>query len=249
MGIRAKIFSGFLIMAIMLLVAGAWSIYELSNIGISVQRILDDNYKSINAAKSMIEALEREDSAILLLLLGKQEEGRAIMRSADDSFRKAYETARNNVTIPGEQEYVDAVSRAYDDYKALWSKPIVETAREGNLSWYFREVHSSFLMAKLSVQNLMSLNDQMMYRTASDMESRAHRAIMPGIIAIISAFVFAIIFSFLINLFVVTPIIKVTDGIQKYIDSGIPLKVKVDTEDEISKLVSSVESLIAQSEK
>ncbi|MBN2282743.1 MAG: MCP four helix bundle domain-containing protein [Deltaproteobacteria bacterium] len=249
MGIRAKIFSGFLIMAIMLLVAGVWSIFELSHIGISVQRLLDDNYKSINAAKSMLEALEREDSAVLLLMLGNRNEGRVILQSADDAFGKAYETARNNVTIPGEQKYVDAILQAYQAYKAVWSRPIVETKREGNLNWYFKEVHSSFLSAKLAVQNLMSLNDQVMYQTASALESRAHRATMPGVIAIISAFIFAVIFSFLINLFIVGPIINLTRGIQQYIDSGTPLHVKVETEDEIAKLVVSIENLIARSKK
>jgi hypothetical protein len=55
----------------MLVVAGIWSIYELTRVGTSVQRLLVENCKSINAGKMMIEALEREDSAVLLLLYGK----------------------------------------------------------------------------------------------------------------------------------------------------------------------------------
>jgi cytochrome c peroxidase len=62
--------------------AGAWSIYELKTVGTSVQRLLDDNYKSINAARLMTEALERKDSAILLLLSGNWTEGREIIESA-----------------------------------------------------------------------------------------------------------------------------------------------------------------------
>ncbi|MDO9515031.1 MAG: MCP four helix bundle domain-containing protein [Syntrophales bacterium] len=249
MRLRAKILSGFLILSAMLLVAGVWSIYELSTIGISVQKILDDNYRSVNAAKSMIEALEREDSGILLLLLGKREEGRTIIGSADESFRKAYETARSNITIPGEEEYVDEIMNTYDIYRNLWRQSVVGTAREGDLNWYLRDTHPAFLKAKLAAQRLMTLNDQTMYLTASNLESRAHRATMPGIIAVASAFIFAIIFSFLINLFVVNPIIKLTDGIQHYLDSGSPLEVRIETEDELSDLVSSVETLIARSKQ
>ncbi|HOO90637.1 MAG TPA: MCP four helix bundle domain-containing protein [Syntrophales bacterium] len=247
MGIRIKILSGFLILSTMLLVAGVWSIYELSTIGISVQKILDENYKSVNAAKSMIEALEREDSGILLLLLGKREEGRTIINSADESFRKAYETARSNITIPGEKGYVDEIMNTYDTYRNLWRQSVVGTAREGDLNWYLREVHSAFLKVKLTTQDLMTLNDKTMYRTASNLESRGHRATMPGIIAVVSAFIFAIIFSFLINLFIVNPIIRLTDGIQDYLDSGKQLDVKVETKDELADLVSSVENLIARS--
>lgn len=249
MGIRAKILSGFLILAALLLVAGAWSIYELRHIGISVQKILDENYKSIDAAKVMTEALEREDSAILLLLLGKRDEGRAIIKTADDSFQKALEIARNNVTVPGELDLVNATIKAYEKYKALWIQPLVSTKYGGDLNWYFKEVHESFLQAKLAVSNLMNINTQAMYKTASNLENRAHRATMPGIIAIVSAFTFAIIFSFLINFFIINPIIKLTSGIQDYLDGGKRLNVKVETEDEISKLTSSVERLIVKSVK
>lgn len=249
MGIRAKIMSGFLILAAMLLVAGAWSIYELKNIGVSAQAILDENYKSIDAAKVMIESLEREDSATLLLLLGRREEGLAIMKSADESFQKAYETARTNVTIPGEQEYIDAVTRAYGTYKNLWMQFIIKPQYRGDLNWYFREVNPNFLKAKMAVSDLMNLNHQIMYKTASHLESRAHRATMPGIIAIVSAFIFAVIFIFLIDHYIINPIVQLTSGIQDYLERGKPLNVRVETEDEISRMVSSVEQLIKKSVK
>ena len=70
---------------------------------------------------------------------------------------------------------------------------------------------------------------------------------MPGIIAIISAFVFAVIFSLLVNVLVVSPIIQVTTGIREYLEAGKPFKVKIDTRDELSNLASSVGSMIERS--
>ena len=96
MKIRVKILSGFLVLALMLLIAGIWSIYELKFLGSSLPEILDDNYQSINASKVMMEALEREDSAILLLLLGKWEEGRNILNSADSLFNDKLLFAEKN---------------------------------------------------------------------------------------------------------------------------------------------------------
>jgi methyl-accepting chemotaxis protein len=72
---------------------------------------------------------------------------------------------------------------------------------------------------------------------------------MPGIIAMVSAFIFAIVFSFLVNVFIIGPIVKLTSGIQDYLDSGRRLNVRVETDDEISKLISSVERLIDKSSK
>ena len=99
MGIRFKILLGFLTLAVMLFIAGVWSIYELNSIGSSVPKLLDENYRSIHAAKKMIEALEREDSAVLLLLLGRWDEGRFLLNTADSLCIKNFDVAYTNITI------------------------------------------------------------------------------------------------------------------------------------------------------
>jgi methyl-accepting chemotaxis protein len=244
MGLRVKILSGFFILTIMLAVAGVWSIYELTIVGTSVQGLLDDNYKSINAGKIMIEALEREDSAVLLLLSGKWKQGRSIIETGDELFQKGFTTAQSNVTIPGEKATVDEIKAKYKAYKDLWIKPIVDTSKEGNLGWYFQEVHRAFQDVKLSVENLITLNDQTMYQTATDLKNRAHRAIMPGIIAILAALIFTVLFTFLIHYYVVSPIIRMTKGIQHFMETGDLPDVQIETHDELFDLVSSIQRLV-----
>jgi methyl-accepting chemotaxis protein len=246
MGLRTKILSGFAILTAMLFIAGVWSIYELRFVGSSVQKMLDDNYKSIHAAKMMIEALERQDSAVLLLLLGKWEEGRSIIRSGDELFRQGFEIARHNVTISGEQGYVDVIEAKYKIYKDLWSRPIVGTKREADLNWYFEEIHQAFLNTKAAVTALMELNDKNMYQTASDLKGRSQRASMPGLVAILSALIFTLVFNYFVNLYVVSPIIKITKGIRKFIETREPVNIEVETKDELADLVSSIQDMIAR---
>ncbi|UCF95196.1 MAG: hypothetical protein JSW39_13940 [Desulfobacterales bacterium] len=243
MSMRFKILAGFLILSSMLFVAGALSVKELSEIGASVQALLDENYKSINASKKMIEALEREDSGVLLLLSGKWEEGRVTIEPANEQFREAFDVARNNITIPGEKSLVDAIEKKYQQYEDLWIRPIVGTPREGNLTWYFQEVHQVFQEVKLSVEQLMSLNDRTMYQTASQLKNRAHRAIMPGIVAIVAAFVFTAIFNYFIHCFVVRPITHIIREIESFIRSGQPMKFKIETKDEIARLANAIHEL------
>jgi HAMP domain-containing protein len=235
MGLREKILSGFLILTMMLAVAGVWSVYELTTVGTSVQRLLDDNYKSVNAGKMMIEALEREDSAVLLLI-----------ESGDYLFQRGFTIAKKNVTIPGEPEYVERIHAKYKIYKDLWTKPIVDTTREGNLDWYFEEVHQAFQDAKFSVEELMTLNDKTMYQTASALKSRAHRAIMPGIVAILAALIFTALFNFFTNHYVISPIITTTRGVQHFMETGELPTIQVETQDELYDLVSSIQRLVAR---
>lgn len=243
MGIRFKILFGFLTLVVMLLIAGIWSIYELNSIGSNIPKMLDENYQSIHAAKKMNEALERENSAILLLVLGNWDRGRSLLRTADSLFNENYKFAYTNITIPGEQDRLDAIKSRYEDYKKLWQRPIVSTQKEGNIEWYFQSIHNSFLSVKSSIEDLIDLNDKTMYQVASDLEKRSERAIMPGIVAIISALVFTLIFNFLVNYFVVGPIIKITNRIKRFKENNTPFDVSVETRDELFYLSNEISDL------
>jgi nitrate/nitrite-specific signal transduction histidine kinase len=249
MKLRIKILSGFLILATMLACAGLLSIYELLSIGASVNRLLSDNYKSINAAKTMIEALEREDSGVLLVLSGKWENGRETIESGDLAFQKAFETAKNNITIPDENKYVDSIASNYQTYKALWMEPLAGTKKEHNLDWYFEEIHGVFQTAKQSVEELMVLNDETMYLTASSLRNRANRAVMPGIVAIISSLVFVLIFNYFINYFVIKPINILAQEAKNSIRTREPLKIDIETKDELRDLASAIQELASSRQR
>lgn len=243
MGLRVKILSGFFILALMLLIAGVWSVYQLKSLGTSVQQLLDENYKSINAADTMLQSLEREDSGILLLMLGNLEEGTKTINAADAAFNQGYQIASNNVTIPGEGNYIKQINEKYKAYKNMWRRPIVDTKREGDLSWYLSTVHVVFLDLKTSINALKVLNEQTLYHTASDLKNRANRAVMPGTVAIISALLFSLLFSYFVNHFMISPIIAITRSVENFEKNDEPFKVTIETEDEIHSLAEAIKSL------
>lgn len=246
MKLRMKIMSGFLILVIMLAVAGIFSIYELTSISSSVQSLLDDNYKSIDAAKKMIEALERQDSGLLLSISGEYREGEQMMEKADKAFLSALDSAKNNCTIPNERDIVDAIGVHYSEYKNLWKD--FTSGKPGNydMEWYFGHGHPDFLAVKTAVGTLMALNDTTMYQTASDLKNRMHRIIMPGIVAIVSALVFAFLFNYFINLYFVNPIISITKEVQKIVKTGKPSSMEIKTKDELKDLASAIHDLSFQ---
>jgi len=89
----------------------------------------------------------------------------------------------------------------------------------------------------------MNLNSNVMFQTASDLKNRANRAVMPGIVAIISSLVFTLIFNYFVNYYLVSPIIKITDSIKKFIDHDSPFNVDIETKDEFSDLVYAIKLL------
>ena len=246
MKLRLKIISGFLLLVAMLIVAGGISILEFSKISKSVRDLLDNNYRSIEASKSMLEALEREDSGILLLLHGNWEGGRKTINQADSSFRASFRIAQNNITEDNEPVYIDSILTSYKRFKAIWERPIVDTYKEENLEWYFNQSHKAFTQVKYAVNDLMTLNQNRMYQEATHLREKARRAIMPGIVAILSAFIFSFLFNFFINHYLVTPLEDIIRRIESFPEESQRIEANVQTRDELKRLQDAINNLISR---
>ena len=244
MKIRFKILAGFVLLITMLFIAGSMSIYEFLRISKLVNTLIEDNYKTIEASKSMMEALEREDSGILLLLIGKWKEGRQIIHSADSLFNSAFNIAKNNITENNEDRYIEKIGTSYLDFKKKWEPPIVGTNKERDINWYFIELHSNFLLVKSEVNALMALNQDSMHEEASKMKEQAHRAIMPGIVAIISALIFLVIFNFFISKYYVKPIKDLIHSLKKCNSQTQNFNAGISTNDELKELEKEIQNLI-----
>jgi len=240
MPLRLRIHSGFLVLAVLLLVAGVWTTWEMRSVGSSVQGILDENYRSIHAATMMVGALEREDSGVLLLLLGQWTEGRATLAAADSVFNEYLSFAERNVTVAGEAELLESIREQYTEYRSRWERPIVDTPRQGDIDWYSSEVHGAFEEVRASVTALAELNQQSLYRTASSVEIRASRAVRPGLVAILACLSVTVVFSFLLQHYVVTAILRIREMAREASCGRMPDEVLLETRGELYDLANYV---------
>ena len=246
MRIRVKILAGFLILVGMLFVAGFISIAEFNSIGKFVQNMFDDNYKTIESSKHMEDALDKENNGVLLLLQGNWEEGRKALVKGDSLFMAHFAIVSRNATEPGEEALIEDLHDKYAAFKKEWERPIVGTKNEGNLKWYFENIYHGYNDAKASVKDLMSLNQTTMYNATSQMKDRAKRAIMPGIVAIISGLIFSFMFNYFIDYYVVKPIVKITDSLVKFKPHTDSLDVEIETKDEIKELADAIDNFIVE---
>ncbi|MBU1013760.1 MAG: hypothetical protein KKG99_12210 [Bacteroidetes bacterium] len=249
MKIKFKILSGFILIIMMLVIAGIVSIYEFSRLSKSVTALIDDNYKTIEASKTMLEALEREDSGILLLLSGHWKKGREILDSADSLFLAAFNIAKNNITETNEDKYIEQIDQSYLRFKERWEPPIVGTAKENSIDWYFTDLHNYFLAAKNDVRALMILNQESMYQESTKLKEKARRAIMPGIVAIIASLVFLVMFNFFISRYYVKPIVDIIQSLKRHTSQTQSFEAGIVTKDEFKELEKEIQSLIYRFKK
>ena len=72
---RSKVFLGFGASLFLMVTILAVAMFLILRLGRASESILQENYRSILAAENMIDAIERQDSGVLLMLSGFVESG------------------------------------------------------------------------------------------------------------------------------------------------------------------------------
>jgi len=239
--IRYKIITGFVILGIMLVISGLISIYELTKLGNQVNRLLMDNYRSIDFSKQMNYSLSLQEKAMLLSIQGERDKADSLFSNAVSTFNDYLLKASNNLTIPGEAGTVDSIAIAYSRFKSTAGKFI--NGISPSLDQYLNEVNPALQDVRRGVEELLTLNQQNLNQTVAFLEKSPYRTIMPGLIIIITSVIFSIVFTYMISYYLLRPISRITKGIQNFTRYHHPYEVTIETRDEIYELNESVKDL------
>ena len=243
MGIRTKIMLGFIILGSMLFISGAISIFELTKLGRSVKGLIYDNYRSIDYSRNMLDALEKQESALLLYANGDSAVAAEKFYKAHSIIVTNLDSAYMNLNLKEEEAYVDSVRVHYAAFMSLAEKSFNNP--RFNLNDYLSNVSSYTMATSEHVKNLITINQQGLFKSAAFLETSAQRASMPGLIVIITSIIFTLVFTFLVHHYFVEPIIKLTKGINDYVKFRKPFDVVLETKDEFHSLKESILSLIS----
>lgn len=241
--LKIKIFSSFMLLVLMLLIAGVMSIWELNKMNNSFSNVIDNNYLSIEHALKVTHALEREDSGILMLFLGNRDEGMRVINTADSNIALSMKEIKKNATEPGEEALIENIEDEYKTYITLLNS-IVAANKIDNEEAIYKDLHSQLTITKQSVTNLMELNQSSMYSKANEMHKKLYQTIMPSIVSIVLAIVFAILLNFYISHYFINPLNKLITAIRNYIPPSTNLNVEIKSEDELKALELEINSLI-----
>lgn len=231
-----------MLLVLMLLIAGVMSIWELRKMNDSFSDVIDNNYQSIEHALKLIDALEREDSGILMLYLGEKDKGRATINSAHSTVEHSMIEIKKNATEPGEEALIEKIEHEYQIYFSL-----LDSAVYGNSSsnqQVYKKLHTQFTKTKKEITHLMGLNQTSMYSKANELHNRLYQTMMPGIVSIISAIIFALLLNFYISHHFVNPLNKLINATQNYNPPSSNLNVEIKSEDELKTLQLEINNLI-----
>jgi len=248
MNIKKKILLGYgVAFALMGLVVGL-AVTNLVSLGKATHAILSENYRSILAAENMVDALERQDSAILLSFLG-EDMGVAQYRENEAVFLQWLARAKDNITIAGEADQVHSISDAYAAYRTLSS---AATARHENplpasgATLYREKIYPAFAQLRDACIELRQLNEQTMYAASMRAGNVAKRAIWSTILVAATALLVALLFSLFISERIVGPIRRFMEASKQISAGDYTVHVPVETKDELGRLAGEFNQMATQ---
>jgi hypothetical protein len=234
---------GFIILASMLFISGAISIFELTKLGKAVKGLIYDNYRSIDYSRNMLDALEEHENALLLFAEGDSELALERFRNAEIMFNDNLDSASINLTLTNELAFIDSVNFYYSIL--IEKTRAAFQSNDFSLGFYLKEINPIINTTSQHVKNLITINQQGLFKSAAFLETSAQRASVPGLIVIITSLIFTFVFTYLVHHYFVSPILRLTKGINDYVKYRKAFEVQMETKDELYSLKESIVNLIS----
>jgi NtrC-family two-component system sensor histidine kinase KinB len=246
LGLRQKISLGFSALLIIIVVIGTQSILHLSKLGVSIDVILRENYRSVIACQQMKEALERIDSGILFGLLGHAREGDELVRNNQAAFEKSLQVELSNITLPAEGEKATRLRDLFRQYETRL-KGVVDPAQPEDLrnQAYFTYLLPLFGQIKNQADEILQLNQQNMSE-ANDLARRSAASARRRMYVLLSVgTALAVVFIFFTRRWILRPIHRLIRSADEIRRGNLDLVVAGNSRDEIGHLSEAFNAMAA----
>lgn len=250
MAIKRKISLGFVVIATILLVSSAISIYEFIRMRSTVSNLINDNIAAINTTRLLMEVTD-EYNFNLLEGIGDETRELLVLDADDDMFSSNLRDLRENFTTEQERMYADSVLFAYTTYVLVMkdAQEVWQTDYSGRRAWYFNRLHPIYMRLRWYLQKLTLTSQEALAENSMSMSDSFYRSIMPGVVAVFMGMVLVFLFNYFINFYFVNPLMKISKGISDYLFRKKTYTVIVDNDDELKELNENVRELVETNRK
>lgn len=215
--LKIKLKHIYIFFVLIIIFIGGIAALNIGSLRNSIDGIIGDNYESISSANEMINAINKQNRAILIYLQGNKEEALDIFHSNDDEFYKWFYIEKSNITEDGEAEIVDKINLEYIEFSKLFSS-LQDYSNGQNhdelVKFYQEKISPQVLEVIENLKALSNINENIMYSNKDLLKARAEDSIyFIFLISLIGAVVAVTISIILTNRFL-KPIHLLVDSIK-----------------------------------
>jgi len=251
MTLKQKILTGYGVIFTLMCIVVAWAVLNLVSLRKSTDAILRENYRRITTAGKIVEALERQNSAILIIFLGNAETGISKFQKNEAEIINLFGIAKESVYLPGEKEIDESMMAYYEDYRKQFSA-ITDLLDKGKqispspLVFYEEAVYPLFLRVRDRCIKLRDLNEDAMYNASIRAGYIAGRTIWSTAVVAAFGLFTVLILSLLLAGRIVRPLREFMAAARKISEGDYGVQVQVDTKDELGSLAGEFNKMAQQ---
>ncbi len=244
--LKAKISTVYLCLVFTIAIVGMVSVFNLYGLSKSIDGLMVNNYKSINAVTNMLEAVEEQNNSILVYLYADRQSGIDNFYNYNDTFSKWYNTEYINITEQGEREHVAKINELYKSYMKQFSNIQEIRNSQGSdkaLDYYDNEIIPVFTSLKQELVLLASLNERVMFHSKDLVTASSFNSMY--LITILSSV--AVIGGYLISRLSINknlkPIYSLTETMKAVKEGDLAQQAPIISQDEIGELTNEFNNM------
>ena len=240
--LKPQILSGYGVALFLLVIVVGWAVYNLAELGRASNEILQDNYRSILAAENMVAAIERQDSSVLVVLLGNDPTAAETFTRHELTFIGWLGRAQDNITIADEVAILEQIEATYLRYLAafdtLQSLPPAEAQ-----PFYVETMFPIFEQVRSQAVALRDLNQEAMVEASAYAQTTAREAIFST--ALLGGLACALggIFSLILSDRIARPLKTMAVATERIAAGDYDVALAVQSHDEVGQLADKINEM------
>ncbi len=250
--LRSKVAVGFTVLVSINIVVSIWSIYNFNELANAIATMIKQNYQNITAAQYMVVALERENSAQLVMLNGDVEGGLAQFNENHANFLNWFSQASASAVPDGGDQVLSKIQSMYKRYTAATDSLVMIIRRYGLMNgqnYHYMKILPLFTQLKESCFQLLDMNHNAMIETDTKAHNIANQATVAVIGASLIAIILSIVASWQFSQYIIEPAEKLTETVRKIGRGILDARADESTNDEIGELSREFNKMTARLRK
>jgi PAS domain S-box-containing protein len=250
--LRAKVAAGFTVLVVINVVVSAWSIYSFNELTSAVTTMIKQNYQNVIASQSMVENLERDNSAQLLMLSGYSDAGYIQFQDNQRNFFAGFQEAANSNNFQQGAEILRRIDSLYSEYSDDTDtlKDVLQwQSHRAAQDYHYNNILPLFDRIKLECFQLLDMNNSAMGDAVTKVNEIGNQATLTVFGAAILAIVLSIVASWQFSQYIMEPAEKLTDTVRKLGRGFLDVRADINSQDEIGELASEFNKMAERLQK
>jgi two-component system, NtrC family, sensor histidine kinase KinB len=251
MTLKKKILTGYGVIFTLMCLVVAWAVINLISFRKATDEILRENYRRVTTASKIIEALERQNSAMLIIFLGNTETGKTKFLKNDSEINSLFNAAKENEFFPEEKEINESMVAYYEDYhkKFLAVTDLIDKKQlftPSSIAYYEEQVYPLYLRVRDRCLKLRELNETAMNDASIRTNDVAGRIIRSTAVGAGIGLIAVLLLSFVLSERVIRPLKEFIAASRKISEGDYSVQVSEDSKDELGGLAREFNQMAQQ---